>query len=188
MIHKAIGLCILLVLVNSCSSHIGTRISIKEPPLSSGDFVLVLEKDDSSYIQGVVIGSVKSSDNGFSANCSYSEVIDQLKLVARQNCYQSWVMPEHNDNLNLLQHEQSRFDLCEVYARQLRKQFEERNLSVFNLSKEANDVFYMVWTSYRKRQEQYDKETNFGLNTGKQKEWDYKIAQELLELEKYRED
>ncbi len=75
----------LTTLFYSCSPKIGSIINSKQIPLSENDFVLVLQKDDSFNNDGKEIGTIKSGDNGFSINCTYFEVIDKLKQLARQN-------------------------------------------------------------------------------------------------------
>jgi hypothetical protein len=46
---------------------------------------LVLQQQDDFINDGIEIGSIKSGDNGLSTNCTYFEVIDRLKQLARQN-------------------------------------------------------------------------------------------------------
>jgi hypothetical protein len=263
----------------SCSPKIGSTISSKQTPLSDTDFVLVLQQQDDFKNDGIEVGTIKSGDNGLSTNCSYYEVIDKLKNLARQNgvnvikitehkspdrwsscerltakiykvpdfrkhekeiewtanrkltwedfkgtaksisntnsaaqtycgfgfqtnyvtiltktkifvsttftCNLSWVRPDQKDRADLLEHEQGHFDLCEVYARQLRRKLQEKKLTVFNLNTDANIIFKDVYALYLDRQELYEKETNYGLNRKKQIEWTKTIASELNELSSF---
>lgn len=75
----------LATLIYSCSPKIGSTITSKQTPLSDTDFVLVLQQQDDFINDGIEIGSIKSGDNGLSTNCTYFEVIDRLKQLARQN-------------------------------------------------------------------------------------------------------
>ncbi|MCH5597881.1 DUF922 domain-containing protein [Niabella ginsengisoli] len=75
---------ILLTLV-SCSSKLSIQAISKQPALSDSDFVLVLRQSDDFVNDGVKVGSIKSVDNGFSINCTYNEVIENLKILARKN-------------------------------------------------------------------------------------------------------
>jgi hypothetical protein len=75
----------LVTLIYSCSPKIGSTITSKQTPLSDTDFVLVLQQQDDFINDGIEIGSIKSGDNGLSTNCTYFEVIDRLKQLARQN-------------------------------------------------------------------------------------------------------
>ena len=76
---------LLAILIDSCSPKIGSTITSKQPPLSDTDFVLVLQQQDEFTNDGIEIGTIKSGDNGLSTNCTYFEVIDKLKQIARQN-------------------------------------------------------------------------------------------------------
>jgi hypothetical protein len=75
----------LTTLIFSCSPKIGSTITSKQTPLSDTDFVLVLQQQDDFINDGIEIGSIKSGDNGLSTNCTYFEVVDRLKQLARQN-------------------------------------------------------------------------------------------------------
>jgi hypothetical protein len=247
----------------SCSPKIGSTISNKQPALADSEFVLILQKEDSFISDGIEIGNIKSNDNGFSSNCTYYEVIETLKKLARDNganlikitdrkspdqwsthekeiewtasrkltwedfkgspktisnsntaaqtyCgfgFQtnnvtmfnkakiftttsfttnlSWVRPDQKDRMDLLEHEQGHFDLCEVYARQLRKTLEEKKLTAFNLNTDANVIFKRVSASYLERQELYESETQYGTDRKKQIEWMKLIASELNELSSF---
>lgn len=75
----------LATIIYGCSPKIGSTIIAKQTPLLDTAFVLVLRQQDDFYNDGVEIGSIKSGDNGLSTNCTYFEVIDKLKQLARQN-------------------------------------------------------------------------------------------------------
>lgn len=69
----------------SCSPKIGSTIISTQPALSDTEFVLVLQEQDDFVNDGIEIGTIKSGDNGLSNNCSYFEVLEKLKLLARQS-------------------------------------------------------------------------------------------------------
>ncbi len=69
----------------SCSPKIGSTIISKQNPLSDNETVLVLQKEETFVNDGIEIGTVKLGDNGLSTNCTYNEVIEKLKHLARQN-------------------------------------------------------------------------------------------------------
>ncbi|WP_462250002.1 DUF922 domain-containing protein [Ferruginibacter sp.] len=269
----------LTTLFFSCSPKIGSTISNKQPALADSEFVLILQKEDSFINDGIEIGNIKSNDYGFSSNCTYYEVIETLKKLARDyganlikitdrkspdqwsTCERlkakiykvlnfrvhekeiewtasrkltwedfkgspktisnsntaaqtfcgfgfqtnnvtmfnkakiftttsfttnlSWVRPDQKNRLDLLEHEQGHFDLCEVYARQLRKTLEEKKLTAFNLNTDANVIFKNVSKSYLERQELYESETQYGTDRKKQIEWTKLIASELNELSSF---
>ena len=266
-------------MICSCSPNIGSYILNKQTPLNDNEYILVLQKEDSFNNDGIEIGSIKSGDNGFSSNCSYYEIIDKLKQIARVNganlikitehksadqwstCERlkakiykvpnfrvhekeiewtanrkltwedfkgtpktvtnvntaaltycgfgfqtnrvtmfnktkiftlntfttnlSWVRPDQKYRTDLLEHEQGHFDLCEIYTRQLRKRLEEKKLTAFNLNTDANVIFKEVYAWYLERQEQYEKETEYGLDRKNQIEWTIIISKELNELSIY---
>ena len=97
----------------------------------------------------------------------------------------SWVRPDQKYRTDLLEHEQGHFDLCEIYTRQLRKKLEEKKLTAFNLNTDANVIFKQIYASYLERQEQYEKETQYGIDRKKQMEWTIIISEELNELSIY---
>ena len=83
--HNFILLLFLPILFCSCTAKIGASITQQQPPLPDTAFVLVLQTADEFSNDGIEIGSIKSGDNGLSTNCTYYEVIDRLKALARQN-------------------------------------------------------------------------------------------------------
>ncbi|PWV56998.1 DUF922 domain-containing protein [Chitinophaga sp. S165] len=85
----------------------------------------------------------------------------------------------------LLAHEQLHFDLCEVYARTLRKQLANTQLSLHNANKVATDIFLEVYKAYKERQWAYDEETHHGLEPALQQRWAQNIEKELAALSAY---
>jgi hypothetical protein len=99
-------------------------------------------------------------------------------------CDSSWVDSQKKYSLELLEHEQGHFDLCEVYARMFRQKIRENKLSVNNPS-DLDDVFYAIMNQYRKRQDLYDEQTKHGLNRKNQLEWINEINEELNKLSSF---
>lgn len=81
---KKIVLVLFLPIV-SCSPKFGTSIINSQQKLNNTDHVLVLQFGDEQKIDGIKVGKISSTDPGFSMNCSYSEIIEPLKELARQN-------------------------------------------------------------------------------------------------------
>ncbi len=88
---------IISVLLFSCSPKIGSTIFKKLPPLTTQDYVIVLQIEDSFTNNGTEIGTIKSGDNGFSSNCTYTEVIDKLKQIAKENGANIIKITEHKN-------------------------------------------------------------------------------------------
>jgi hypothetical protein len=265
----------------SCSPKIKAVVNEKDASIAPTDFVVVLQKEDAFVNDGKEIGIIKSGDSGFSANCTYDEVIGELMATARQTganvlkitehkepdqwsscaritakiyhvdnpyqfekeivwsknrklvwndfkgtskpvpgqevaavtrcglsvhtnrvtnlkkpvffvqavfyCNQSWFRNDSSITPAILEHEQKHFDLCEVYARQLRLKLNGANLNAQNLNKGANKIFDDVNGQYLARQSLYDKETRHGQVIKEQEKWNEMIAKELSALEEFGE-
>jgi hypothetical protein len=89
----------------------------------------------------------------------------------------------------LLEHEQLHFDISELVARKIRKEFTEYKSSNLN---ETNNYLHGVYDRYidtiwLEVNSAYDSETDHGTIRNKQKEWEEKIGKELKKLNKYSE-
>lgn len=86
-----------------------------------------------------------------------------------------------------LKHEQTHFDLGEVYARKLRKVLSESRLFFNKSSKNKIDSLYQCYlTLHKQAQDEYDSETIHGQRKSIQEEWDERVKKELADLKKYR--
>ncbi|WPP49343.1 DUF922 domain-containing protein [Catalinimonas niigatensis] len=74
-----------LFMFAACSPKLRSVINNPQEPLGTHEMVLVLGIQDPFENDGIDIGVLISSDNGFSTNCSYYEVIEHLKNLAREN-------------------------------------------------------------------------------------------------------
>ncbi|MBC7687631.1 MAG: hypothetical protein H7211_05575 [Aquabacterium sp.] len=72
----------LSALVYSCAQKISILVILKQLPLAPGQFVLVLQQQDQFINDGIEPGTIIAGNNGFSTNCTYSEVIAPLKEPA----------------------------------------------------------------------------------------------------------
>ncbi len=90
----------------------------------------------------------------------------------------SW-LDEGTLSQELLRYAQSIWNLNEIAARKLRKAFNE-NKAKLNATK-AKALFDQVSAENTELQSLYSKETDFGKNTEKQKEWKEKIKSILME-------
>ena len=132
--------------------------------------------------------SISETNASASTNCGFdvsaqSNSNRQLIAVTIKNIFygnKSWVRMDKSDLTKLLEHEQAHFDLCEVYARRLRKRVEDSNYKL-NIDTAILEVF----EAFKQRQLLYDKETNHSRNKEKQAEWIKIIANELQELNAY---
>ena len=98
----------------------------------------------------------------------------------------SWVKPDaHQDNL--LQHEQTHFDIYELFSRRYRKYILELNTNKApqKLVDKMAKSFKVYQKKAKKIQDKYDKQTNFSRNIEEQKKWSTKINLALKSLNQY---
>jgi hypothetical protein len=100
----------------------------------------------------------------------------------------SWKIENGNSEYGL-HHEQMHFNIQEVFARQIRKAFQEMKFDTGIPLEEAYNELDNVFKYYRqeasKTQKVYDEETAHSMNREKQNEWDEKIMKELEQLKDY---
>ncbi len=115
--------------------------------------------------------------------CKDGKIIYKVRSYFEKN--ESWVKDEARTPHHLA-HEQIHFDITELYARQLRKALLKKS---FNCGQEADfeqfvKPFIQAWQAEQKA---YDQTSRHSLAKSVQKEWFYKIAAELEQLEQYKE-
>jgi len=92
----------------------------------------------------------------------------------------SWYISE-KVTTKTLSHEQLHFDIAELYARKLRKQFSENEIS----PDIAERLFKVLYKEYRTTQELYDRETQNGTRQRVQKSWLLKVSSQLAHFKAY---
>jgi len=107
----------------------------------------------------------------------------EFTVIARFYPDQSWVHPDKT-SIRLLQHEQRHFDLCEIYARKLRKLFATEKWTGADMRK-ADKLYQDTYKELAEMQQKYDEETIHGLDTEKQNEWNETLAKQLNELAEF---
>jgi len=100
------------------------------------------------------------------------------------DCTRSWMRPEFVHDSSVLQHEQTHFDIAELYARKMLHAFDEEQLNVTNLNR-SKDIYNHYFEEYKMRQDQYDTETDHGRDAAQQQKWKAAIATNLKELAAY---
>ena len=96
---------------------------------------------------------------------------------------ESWTVDTTSSEL--LDHEQLHFDIIELYARMIRK-----SISIQKRRPDANAyTFNKTFKSYQaqiaKTNDEYDRETQHGIDLKRQEAWDKKIRKELRSFENY---
>ena len=92
----------------------------------------------------------------------------------------SWVRKK-DANDYILRHEQLHFDIAEIYARKIRKELNEADITVQNLQAKVDKIYNKNWSALTKMQRDYDQETKHSINKKEQAEWDAKITDLLKE-------
>ncbi|HPF12292.1 MAG TPA: DUF922 domain-containing protein [Flavobacteriaceae bacterium] len=107
---------------------------------------------------------------------------EKLSVVANFYCYHSWV---NKRTENLLRHEQTHFDIAELFARKLRKRFE----TLKSQGEKRFSVYYSEFKEYsalcREMQKKYDRETQHGNDFQANDTWKELIQKELGSFRDY---
>lgn len=96
----------------------------------------------------------------------------------------SWIDTTSGVNHSLL-YQQSLFDISEIYARLFRKALRENRGKIASGLNIAEELGSYYLTEFSKRRIEYDRETKFGTDEAKQKEWESQIQKEILELKDF---
>lgn len=105
----------------------------------------------------------------------------QVKIESFFIPSKSWAHPEHKTD-NVLMHEQSHFDIAELFARKFRKVISDKTLDVKSLQK----YYEQVYDGYKAYQQDYETVTNHGRIRDKQLEYSRKINEEIEELSDFK--
>jgi hypothetical protein len=131
----------------------------------------------SSIIMDYDILGTKNNITGVSVKCIFDRKDSQLNYGNINKIL---------SDSNLLAHEQIHFDIAELFARRLRRDFKnifdkKRILSFEETQKVYNNILN-IYDNFNLR---YDLETNFSKNRISQKRWTEKITNELKALNKF---
>jgi len=109
-----------------------------------------------------------------------------VKVSALFHPFESWTRYPKLDNPDeALNHEKRHFDICEIYARKIRKALTSTHFYRGNFNEELSSLFKKTVKEYREEQVKYDKDTKHSTDNEQQKKWDAKIDSRLAELSKY---
>jgi hypothetical protein len=84
----------------------------------------------------------------------------------------------------LLRHEQTHFDLAELYTRQLYRAFTATTYTAA-YRKQIKDTWALVFARLKATQEKFDQETEHGLNKPAEAEWESQVALQLQQTPPY---
>jgi hypothetical protein len=112
------------------------------------------------------------------ANCYGGRMQFEVKCVFKTQ--DSW--SKNKQSVQLLAHEQMHFDLTEVHARLLRQKLAQ-TLGLCGSDKTRfGKIVEGYFAAWKTEQNQYDRESNHGLNQEQQLIWEDKIARQLEAL------
>ena len=120
----------------------------------------------------------------FQLSKAKGEINSRFNVYAFFDHQKSWVK-EGNGSDELLQHEQLHFDIAELFARKLRKQFAIYSFKSENYQEELIQLFDAGLDSCNQVHNQYDLDTEHGLNLENQNDWQQKIDLELMQLNEF---
>lgn len=120
--------------------------------------------------------------SGISYQFSTSGTRDSYKIDFEISTHfypnKSWYKPELCDAV-ILSHEQLHFDISELFARKLRKEFSEATFTPENVKRKIRALYRKNNEELSDFQNRYDAETNFSRNREKQLIWNKKIEEAL---------
>jgi len=120
---------------------------------------------------------------GYATTTAPKDKMLNVKVSAKFYLGESWSRDSER-NSRLLQHEQTHFDLCELYARKLRQNIAINRYTGADIQK-MDKAYAALTAELNKVELQYDEETTHGLNTEKQDEWNARIVKQLEALNSF---
>jgi len=103
--------------------------------------------------------------------------------------YRSWVKPvvlqDPRENPRILRHEQAHFDISEVYARHMRREFAALRSPCAMKDPQLNALARRMIDEEKAMQRRYDDETNHSLVIARQNAWEADIARQLTALARW---
>lgn len=96
----------------------------------------------------------------------------------------SWYKKEYS-NYYLLEHEQTHFNISELFARKLKKELSELTPSE-SVGEEAERIYHKMQKEHAKFQNKYDRETKHSLHIEEELLWQKKVKDALLNYYDWR--
>lgn len=131
---------------------------------------------------------VASTNSGISFHYSFSFKGNDINVEYSVESFfypeESWFHPEKVSEY-ILKHEQTHFDISELYARILRKKLSERNFSK-KVKTEIEAIYRKTEQERRSTQAKFDDETDHSRNVQMEKQWENHIAQQLTAYDRWK--
>jgi hypothetical protein len=118
------------------------------------------------------------TDIKMNASLNNNEITISVENVFNKNL--SW--SKNKNSASLLAHEQLHFDITEIYTRKIRLKLNEIATAETMQNGTLNKESSMLLKEWKLFQNQYDEETKHGTLIDKQKEWQLKVQNLLIEI------
>lgn len=133
-------------------------------------------------------GYVASTNSGLSFSYSYSKRGDDIDYTYKVHSYfypeSSWYLPSKVDD-NILNHEQTHFDISELHARILRRKIENTVFSD-NIKREIEKLYSETEEERVSMQHRFDKESDHSKNKEGELKWEAFVQKEIVIYEPWR--
>lgn len=86
---------------------------------------------------------------------------------------------------HILAHEQAHFDITEMYARKVHQALQAYQVREASVPADVNGIYQQLMEELGRMQGEFDRQTNFSMDTRRQEEWVLKIQQYLSLLSPY---
>ncbi len=123
------------------------------------------------------IAALTSSAISYRYYCMDDQLHVTVDAIFRKE--ESWVKPEAMTP-HYLEHEQLHFDITELYARKLRKELAKHKFRCYEKWK-LEQICNRYLDAWRAKEKEYDWNTSYSLNEPKQREWVFKVKNDLLD-------
>ena len=147
-----------------------------------------LQWTDFKAINFLGTGFVASTSSGIAYSFSYKEVNGDknIKINVFCNFYPQKSWYSKNDATDyILKHEQTHFDISELYKRIFKERIAETQFSD-NMKEELEVLFYQTEDDRKAMQHKFDSESNHSKNKEKELEWETYVAQQLIAYERWK--
>ncbi|MAZ72913.1 MAG: DUF922 domain-containing protein [Flavobacteriaceae bacterium] len=133
---------------------------------------------------------VASTNSGMSFSFSYKVTGGKMTMDYEVECNfypeLSWYKPDLVTDY-ILKHEQTHFDISELYTRKLRKAMEETSFSN-DPKEEVNKLYQKLESARQQLQIKYDFETDHSKNEPVEIQWRRFVAKELKKYERWKSE
>jgi predicted metallopeptidase len=148
----------------------------------------IIWNENYHLMKGDFKGKPKGKNAGWTVAGIYfrmKETSDTIKFIVETIFIRSKSFLRENSP-NVLIHEQLHFDITELFSRKLRQRLAGKNFkAVKNISEEIQKMHSKAMEESGWKEKNYDDDTEHGVNSVNQKEWNEKVAAEIKGLEQF---